>query len=188
MKDIHYGPTSIGGYDSSYFNIYYSAKPPQRQTFEMQLGTLGISEIVPPLVIPPDEVKTFRTKSVVSEDISILTINPHMHLLGKKFIAYALTPTNDTVRLIRINNWDFKWQYFYTFKKMVKIPKGSTIYVEGVFDNTAENPLNPFRPPRTVSEREGSMRTSDEMFQFIITYLPYEKGDENISLDNFSMR
>jgi len=53
----------------------------------------------------------------------------------------------------------------------------------GVFDNTRENPNNPFSPPQLVSEREGSMRTSDEMFQFIVTYLPYMNGDENISLD-----
>jgi hypothetical protein len=27
------------------------------------------------------------------------------------------------------------------------------------------------------------MRASDEMFQFILTYTPYQKGDENISLE-----
>jgi len=27
------------------------------------------------------------------------------------------------------------------------------------------------------------MKTTDEMFQFIITFVPYEPGDENISLD-----
>lgn len=66
---------------------------------------------------------------------------------------------------------------------MVKVPQGATIYVEGVFDNTRNNPNNPFNPPRLVAEREGSMRTEDEMFQFIITYLPYENGDEFISLE-----
>ena len=83
----------------------------------------------------------------------------------KKFIAYGITPANDTLPIIRINNWDFRWQYFYTFEKMMKIPAGTEIVVEGTFDNTADNPLNPFNPPRTVSEREGSMRTTDEMFQ-----------------------
>ena len=105
-----------------------------------------------------------------------------MHLLGKKFVAYGITPGNDTLHLIRINNWDFRWQYFYTFEKMVKIPAGTEIVVEGTFDNTVNNPLNPFNPPRTVSEREGSMRTTDEMFQLICTFLPYQSGDENISL------
>jgi hypothetical protein len=105
-----------------------------------------------------------------------------MHLLGTSFKAYGLTPTNDTIRLIRISKWDFRWQYFYTFEKMVVLLAGTTIVVEGVFDNTENNPLNPFHPPQTVAEREGSMRTTDEMFQLICTYLPYKKGDENISL------
>jgi hypothetical protein len=61
---------------------------------------------------------------------------------------------------------------------MVKIPAGSKIVVEGVFDNTKDNPFNPFNPPQVVRDNEGSMRTTDEMFQFIVNYLPYEEGDE----------
>ncbi|MBL7836398.1 MAG: hypothetical protein JNM67_02675, partial [Bacteroidetes bacterium] len=53
-------------------------------------------------------------------------------------------------------------------------------------DNTKNNPDNPNDPPLPIGERldrEGaSMRTTDEMLQFIITYMPYQKGDENIDL------
>ena len=55
--------------------------------------------------------------------------------------------------------------------------------MEAVYDNTRKNPLNPFNPSQLITEREGSMRTSDEMLQFIITYMPYQNGDENISLE-----
>lgn len=183
LKDIHYGPSPVDTSDASYFNIFFDKEAPTRPTLELQLGTLGVSEITPPLVIPPNEVKTFYTRKVVAMDMSILTINPHMHLLGKVFWAYALTPKGDTIPLIRINKWDFRWQYFYTFKKPVKIPRGSVITAVGVYDNTSANPNNPFNPPQQISERNGSMRTTDEMFQFIITYLPYIPGDENISLE-----
>jgi hypothetical protein len=105
-----------------------------------------------------------------------------MHLLGKSFKAYALSG-KDTIRLISIPRWDFNWQYFYTFKKMVHIPKGATIVAEGVYDNTRQNMNNPFSPPQLVRDRNGSMKATDEMFQFIITYLPYQQGDENISLE-----
>jgi len=37
---------------------------------------------------------------------------------------------------------------------------------------------------KPVAERDGSMLTSDAVFQFIVTYLPYQNGDENISLEN----
>lgn len=183
LNDIHYGFTgSEAQWDSSYINIFYAKEPPRRPVREFQLGTLGVSEVEPDLIIPPDTEKKVMSRFQVPETISLLTINPHMHLLGKSFKAYALPPNGDTIRLISIPRWDFNWQYFYTFEKMVKIPAGSWIIAEGVYDNTRRNPHNPFVPPREVRDREGSMKSTDEMFQFIITYLPYEPGDEDISL------
>ena len=106
-----------------------------------------------------------------------------MHLLGKSFWSYAIKPDGDTIRIVRIPKWDFRWQYFYTYPKPLIIPKGSVIYVKGEYDNTDKNPNNPFYPPRTVREPTGgNMKTTDEMFQLIMTFLPYEKGDENIDL------
>jgi len=188
INDMHYGPSPVDDSDQSYFNIFFDTKPPKRPVAEFQMGTLGISPVVPPLVIPPNTIKTFHTQATMPEDISILTINPHMHLLGKSFLAYAIKPNGDTIHLIKINSWDFHWQYFYTFKKMVKIPKGTTIHAIGTYDNTSDNPNNPFSPPRTVQEHGGSMRTTDEMFQLIVTYIPYKPGDENIRLDGASIR
>jgi hypothetical protein len=183
LDNIHYGPSAIDTSDQTSFNIFFDSHPPQRPLKEFILGTSGISPVVPALVIPADSVKSFKTSYLVPEDISLLTVNPHMHLLGASFIAYFITPAGDTIPLIRIPKWDFRWQYFYTFRMMKKIPVGSVIVAEGVYDNTEENPLIPFHPPRTIFEREGSMRTTDEMFQFICTYLPYKSGDENTSLE-----
>jgi hypothetical protein len=183
LNDIHYGPSSEDIWDSSYVNIFFGNKPSERPVQEIQLGTLGISDIIPQLVIPADTVMEFRTNAKILADISVLTINPHMHLLGKSFLAYAVTLQSDTIPLIRINNWDFRWQYFYTFPKMVHLPSGSTIEVVATMDNTKNNPNNPFNPPQLVEGRNGSMRTTDEMLQLIITYLPYRKGDESISLE-----
>jgi hypothetical protein len=130
----------------------------------------------------------FITKATIRQDISLVTINPHMHLLGKSFLAYAVKPDGDTIPLIRIPRWDFRWQYFYTFPKMLRIPSGSMIVAEGVFDNTTSNPNNPFNPPQEITGLKGSMRTTDEMFQLIMTFLPYELGDENIQLDAYKVK
>ncbi len=182
LNDIHYGPTSKDELDASYFNVFFTKIAPERKFGEFQLGTYGVSKIEPALMIPPDSIKTFTSKYTVQNDISIITVNPHMHLLGKSFIAYALTPEGQNIPLIKIDKWDFRWQYFYTFKKMQVLPKGSTIYVKATFDNTKNNPHNPYNPPRWVGENEGSMSTKDEMLQFIVTYLDYKRGDENYIL------
>lgn len=182
LNDLHYGPLGVDTSDRSKFNVFFAEKPPKRPTLELQLGTLGISDIVPPLVVPPDTIMTFRTRAVIRQDVSLLTINPHMHLLGKSFLAYAITPSQDTIPLIKIPVWDFRWQYFYTFEKMIRLPSGTVVEVVAEFDNTTDNPNNPFDPPQTVAERDGSMRTTDEMLQCILTFVPYLPGDEDISL------
>lgn len=185
---IHYGPSPVEQADSSYLNVFFAKQPPTRPTYTLLLGTLGRAPVVPPLVIPPDSIKTFRTQFTLPVDVSVLTINPHMHLLGKSFWAYAVPPGGDTIPLIRIPRWDFRWQYFYTFEKMLKLPKGTTVHAEATFDNTAANPNNPFKPPREVREQGASMRSTDEMFQCIITMMPYQPGDENIELDHPNLR
>jgi hypothetical protein len=183
FKDIHYGNSKKEVTDSSFINVYFTKTAPKRPLREFQLGTLGVVPVEPDLIIPADAVKRVISRYQIPEDISILTINPHMHLIGKTFKAYALKPGGDTIRLISIPRWDFNWQYFYTFRKMIKVPKGSTIVAEGIYDNTRDNINNPNMPPKLVRDQQGSMRVTDEMFQLIVSYLPYEDGDEHISLD-----
>ena len=203
VNDFHYGPSNIETSDSSYFEIYFSKHEPTRKLKEITLGSLGLKqdffsndttfyclqEITPKLIIEPNKILKCSTRTKVLKDISILTINPHMHLLGKSFKSYVITEKLDTIPLIKIDNWNFRWQYFYTFNKMLKIPKNSDIIVEATFDNTINNLDNPYDPPKLITEKidwngKGSMKTSDEMLQFIITYLPYKKNDENINLEN----
>jgi len=183
VKDFHYGPSPIKDNDQSYFNIYFDKEEPKRPLRELILGTQGVSRVVPPLVIAPNEVKVFKTEFTIPADISILTLNPHMHLIGKQVKAYAISPNGDTIPLIKIEDWNFRWQYFYTFEQMVHLTKGTIIKVEALFDNTLNNMDNPFNPPQFITGKNGSMKTTDEMLQLIITYLPYQKGDETIRLD-----
>jgi hypothetical protein len=183
MNTIHFGPNTRDTTDLSRFNLFFAPSPPKRPMKELQIGTLGITKVFPPLVLEPGERKKFRSSFTLPESISVATLNPHMHLLGTEFLAYAVKPDKDTIPLIRINEWDFRWQYFYTFPKLLVIPKGSTIHVFGSFDNTAENKHNPFSPPRRVeAPTDRNMRTTDEMFQFFINYMDYLPGDESISL------
>ena len=190
LNNIHYGPSNVDLLDSSYINVFYRKSPVKRPITETQLGTFGTSVIEPEFVIPPNEIKTFHTQNTLSRDVSLLSVNPHMHLIGKTFWAFALTSQGDTIPLIKIPKWDFRWQYYYTFKRPVKLPAGSTIHVYGTFDNTAQNINNPFHPPRTISNGNGveSMKTTEEMFQFIFTYIPYQAGDETINLEPYGRK
>ncbi len=185
LKSIHYGPSNKDLTDSSYLNVFFRKTKIQRPIQETQMGTFGISPIEPELIIPANTIKTFHTKATIANAISLLAVNPHMHLIGQKFWAFAINPSGDTIPLIRINKWDFRWQYYYSYKHPIKIEANSTIHVYGTFDNTSANPFNPYHPPQTITQGNGieSMKTTEEMFQFIFSYLPYQTGDEKIDLE-----
>lgn len=185
LNNVHYGPSNTDCLDSSYINVFFRKTPIQRSILETQLGTFGLTPIEPEFVIPPNEVKTFHTQYTLPQTISLISVNPHMHLIGQSFWAFALGLDGDTIPLIRINKWDFRWQYYYTFKHPVKLNKGSTIHVYGTFDNTSKNPNNPFQPPQSITQGNGveSMKTSEEMFQFIYTFMSYKEGDERMDLE-----
>lgn len=188
LNNIHYGPSNAEITDSSHINVFFRKTPIRRSILETQLGTFGLRPIEPEFSIPPNEVKTFHTQYTLPQSISMISVNPHMHLIGKSFWAFALGLDGDTIPLIRINKWDFRWQYYYTFKHPVKLEKGSSIHVYGTFDNTAQNPNNPFHPPQTITQGNGveSMKTSEEMFQFIYTFMTYKEGDEKMDLERRS--
>jgi hypothetical protein len=68
--------------------------------------------------------------------------------------------TGEVVPLIWIKDWDFNWQGQYQFQRAVKLPKGSRIQVQAVYDNSASNSKNPNNPPKNVHWGE---QTNDEM-------------------------
>jgi hypothetical protein len=98
-----------------------------------------------------------------------------MHYLGKTFKAFVVTPGDSAVHLIKIDNWDFKWQDTYQFSKLLHVPKGSIILMEGTFDNTVSNPSNPNIPPKDVGY---GWNSSSEMFDMVLYYMVYKPGDE----------
>jgi hypothetical protein len=186
LNNVHYGPSNKDTVDNSYINVFFRKSPIERPVTETQMGTFGISKIEPEFIIPPNEIKTFHTQTTLAKTISLISVNPHMHLTGKTFWAFALKTNGDTVPLIKINKWDFRWQYYYTYRHPVKLDQGTIIHAYGTYDNTSKNSNNPFHPPRIITQGNGaeSMKTSEEMFQFIFTYTNYRQGDENINLEN----
>ncbi|MEM9052574.1 MAG: cytochrome c, partial [Bacteroidota bacterium] len=183
LNTLHYGPSPLDTFDYSHIEVYFAEKRPERPVKELHMGTQGITDVIPEFIIPAGEVSTFRTRYIIPQTMSVLTVNPHMHLLGIEFEAFAYSPNQkDTIPLIRIPEWDFRWQYFYNYEKPLILPKGYTIEVVAIFDNTINNPFNPHSPPKTLTEAGENMKTTDEMFQFFVNYIPYKEGDENMEL------
>lgn len=177
---IHYLGTPDDVLDNIKFNIYFNKTSVGREALSVSLGNGSISGIEPPLIIEPEKIQRHHSRVRLPADMSLFDISPHMHELGREFLAFAVLPTNDTIPLVRINDWDFGWQDAFRFNPMIHLPKGSEIYFEGLFDNTSDNPKNPSIPPRRVGY---SMMKHDEMLEMIITFFEYQPGDETRMLE-----
>jgi hypothetical protein len=128
------------------------------------------------LYLPPNQITTVNTDfDFIPVDASVLSVFPHMHLLGESIESYAMTPDNDSIPFIRINKWDFHWQQFFYFRNILRVPAGSTMYGRATYNNTIDNPHNPNDPPEAVT---AGLNTSDEMFLIYFQFLPYLPGDE----------
>jgi len=178
---MHYPEGSLGQLDSTKVKFYfYPQSTVIREISYEFLINEGLSGV--PFYLPPNQIKEITGSfGPTNQDYSFMSVFPHMHLLGKDMKIYAVTPLNDTINLIKINKWDFEWQYSYFFEKFLKIPAGSIIYAIGNYDNTV-SPSNP--NPITV---QSGFNTQDEMFIGGFQFLPYQLGDENISIDNGSI-
>ena len=185
LLTVHFGPSATAEDIVCGVNLFFKTTPVARKMKVVSFGSGGIGEnqIDPMFYVKANKVQTFKLEmSNPNEDQSLLYVWPHMHLLGKEFTAYVTTPASDTIRLVHIPDWDFRWQEIYRFQHPVKVPKGSVIHIEATYDNTANNPFNPNNPPMSVFS-SGDMTTTNEMMTLMMGFLPYKEGDEKINLE-----
>jgi hypothetical protein len=185
LLTVHYGPSALEAANINGINLFFKDSPIKRKVKVISLGSGGIGEkdIRPPFMLFADEVKTFTLRVANNQpDVSLLYAWPHMHQLGKTFKAYAVKAPGDTIPLVRIPEWDFRWQEIYRFKKPVLLPKGAVVHIEGTYDNTAQNPMNPHSPPQLVLS-EGNMRSDQEMMTLLLMYVTREEEDEQLIFD-----
>jgi hypothetical protein len=183
VMQIHYPASGAGGTDSSKINFKFSTSPGLRNVFIEPPLNYVTSMTDGPINIPANTTRTYHERYHIPINVTVLSVAPHMHLIGQSIKAYCVTAANDTIPLIDIPKWDFHWQGFYDFPKPVKIPANSYVYAVATYDNTTANPENPSSPPRAVHAGES---TTDEMMLVYFSYLYYQAGDENIIVDTTS--
>jgi tetratricopeptide (TPR) repeat protein len=127
------------------------------------------------LDIPPGEKRFLVTDEITLPiAVDLLAIYPHAHYLGKDLQALATLPDGSTRTLIHIPQWDLNWQAVYRYANPVSLPKGTTISMRYIYDNSSDNPANPNDPPRRVV---AGNRSSDEMAHLWLQVLPRGRYD-----------
>ena len=114
-------------------------------------------------------ISTTGCEHQVSSPGKLLSVNGHMHELGRTFRMTLNPDTPDEKILLDIDRWDFNWQFSYVPKEDITLTKDDVIKVECSWDR---NLINPQAEPRWVTWSEG---TEDEMcFSTVATVKPRE--------------
>ena len=148
--------------------LYFTDKPATKHPILLQLENDHL------LDIPPGEKHFVVTDEfTLPVDLDLLAIYPHAHYLGKDLQAIAKFPDGRSETLIHIPDWNLNWQAVYRYDQPVKLPKGTTISMSFVYDNSGDNVRNPNTPPQRVA---AGNRAVDEMAHLWLQVLPEDSA------------
>ena len=97
------------------------------------------------IVIPPHSIKVQQGVHLLEKAALLHSFRPHMHMRGKEQSVEVIYPDGRREMLGKVDNYSHFWQISYLFADHVKplLPKGTLLLLTSVWDNTANNPINP---------------------------------------------
>ena len=171
---VHYHPDGTSQPDSTRIGLHFADERTPKNS--MVLPAINTDFVIPAgaeryevraeasldriggLEVPPALKGLLNLLGVFPLDIT--SVLPHMHLLGREIQMEKVSATGVRTPMIRIDDWDFDWQSFYTYIEPVPLFADDRLEVLAVYDNSEKNPLNPNNPPIDVGWGD---RTTDEM-------------------------
>jgi Tfp pilus assembly protein PilF len=175
VAQLHLQPTGRSEPVRVSVGFYFTEKPPLRTPIGLRLGSETID------IAPNQNDYIVRDQYVLPVDVDLFAVQPHAHNLARRMDATATLPDKSVRRLIGIRDWDFRWQDVYRYMRPVSLPKGTTIAMTYVYDNTANNVRNPHRPPVRVL---WGQNTTDEMGDLWLQIAARTAADHEVLADD----
>ena len=173
MLQSHLHPSGKKEKEQTVLGLYFAKEPPKRTLVSIQLPPFfGLTA---GLDIPAGEADyRLRDSFELPCAVEAVTIGGHAHMLCTSLWMRGEVPAGDEIPLLKIERWDFDWQNRYTFREPVKLPKGTVLRSELVYDNSKQNPNNPNQPPKRV---RWGRETTDEMGSITVLVVPADEAD-----------
>jgi tetratricopeptide (TPR) repeat protein len=168
VVELHMQPSGKPELVQPSIGFFFGNDPPERTPAMLRLGRQSID------IQPGDSRYTSTDSFVLPVDVEVHALQPHAHYLAREVRGTARLPDGTIRSLIYIKDWDFRWQQVYRCAAPVSLPKGTTLTMEIVYDNSAANPRNPSRPPKRVG---WGQRSADEMGDLWIQVLTRDARD-----------
>ena len=168
VVEVHYHLTGKQESDVTTAGLYFTDEPVDKRYRVGDVGTYNIA------IKANDPKGKAEASAVINSNVSLHSITPHLHLLGRTMKVTAELPNGQHITILNIRRWDFRWQPSYRFLKPLQLPRGTRIDVVATYDNTSSNVDNPHKPPRDIVWGEG---TDEEMCS---VFFGYTDDDEHL--------
>jgi hypothetical protein len=168
VMQMHYTTMGKVVTDKTRVGLYFHKKTPENKYLTHPISHGGRA-----LAIPPGETDHKMNGSFVFKDeIMLYALRPHMHYRGKAFRFKAIYPDGTSEVIMNVPNYNFAWQPTYRLTQPKRMPAGTRIVTDGVYDNSKFNVANP--DPTSVAV--GGPQSWHEMFIGYVTYTVPSQG------------
>ncbi len=157
---IHYTPNGKAVKEQMRMGLVFAKTPPLYAVKTLALADHDLN------IAPGAANHVESSERRAPFDLNITSFMAHMHVRGKAFKYEVTYADGKTETLLDIPHYDFNWQLRYDLKQPKLIPRGSTMKVTAIFDNSPANKANP-DPTKLV---KWGPQTYDEM---MIGYVEY---------------
>ena len=168
VAQLHMVPAATAQSVRPQVGLFFSKTPPTRVPIVVKLESKAID-------IPAGEANYVVEDSyTLPVDVEAVSIYPHAHYLATRMEGLATLPDGRVTPLLSIPRWNIRWQDQYRYRAPLALPRGTTLRMRFVYDNSAANPNNRFKPPRRV--QWGPLST-DEMGALWLEVVPSRPED-----------
>jgi tetratricopeptide (TPR) repeat protein len=179
VLQVHMQPTGKPEQLQASVGFYFTDETPTKHPYKLYLQSVDID-------IPAGQADyKIRDEFVLPVDVDLLALSPHAHYLGKKMYGFAELPDGSRRWLLKIEDWDLNWQGDYVLDQPMRLPRGTRLVQEFVYDNSSANVRNPFHPPRRVKY---GLQATDEMGSLWFQLLPANQADLNVLNREFALK
>jgi peroxiredoxin len=165
MFEMHYTPIGLRQMDQTEVGLILA----DVDEIEQEVVTTEIGNIQ--FAIPPGDSNhvVTATSQPTEQELTLLSLSPHMHLRGKAFRYDLVLPDGQRETLLDVPGYDFNWQTRYVLAEPRTLPAGSVIHCRAAFDNSEDNLAN---PNATATVRWGDQSWDEMMLGYFDVILP----------------
>ncbi|HYV35696.1 MAG TPA: cytochrome c [Gemmataceae bacterium] len=173
VLQTHFHPSGKAENEKTTVGLYFAKEKPKRTIVNFQAPPLfGVTVGID---IPAgDKAYKVHGKFKVPVDMDLISAGGHAHYICESMKVKATLPDGNVKQLLYIPKWDFNWQSEYLYKEPVRLPKGTLIEADLIYNNSAANPANPFSPPKRIKWGTAS---TDEMGSILFNAVPVRESD-----------